>query len=108
MVRRAIAIALVAAGSLARADEAMETPSVAAEQPLPIGNTPPIAESASGFSFGSYGRVTLGLDGAGHEGYPVNVVAHGSRLEETPYLEIYLYYTGQLPGGVRWRAVITP
>ncbi len=74
----------------------------------PPGALPPLRDSDTGFSFGSYGRVGAGLDGGGHEGYPVNVVAHGSRLEEAPYLELYFSYTGRLKSGPRWRVVITP
>jgi maltoporin len=74
-----------------------------------VGSPPPISDTGNGFSFGSYGRVNLGIDGNGHEGYPVNVVSHGSRLEEPTYLELDLYYGGQIvDGGPRWRAVIAP
>jgi hypothetical protein len=77
-----------------------------------VGSPPPPSQTGTGFAFGSYGRVTLGLDGAGHEGYATNVVSHGSRLEEAPYLELDLYYGGALPTGLgetaRWRVVLAP
>ena len=72
-----------------------------------VGSPPPPSETGSGFAFGSYGRVGVGLDGRGHEGYGVNVVSHGSRLEEPPYLELDFYYGGRVGSG-RWRAVIAP
>jgi maltoporin len=96
-------LALVA---VARADP--PPPPKDAGDRLPIGNTPPIGATPDGLTFGSYGRVGVGMDGAVHEGYPVNVVAHGSRLEETPYLEIYLFYTGRVGDQARWRVVVTP
>ena len=72
-----------------------------------VGSPPPPSETGNGFSFGSYGRVSAGLDGRGHEGYATNVVSHGSRLEEPAYLELDMYYGGQVLGG-RWRAVVAP
>jgi maltoporin len=72
-----------------------------------VGSPPPPADTGNGFAFGSYGRIGVGIDGSGHEGYPTNVVSHGSRLEELPYIELDLYYGGQVLGG-RWRAVIAP
>ena len=56
------------------------------------GSPPPPSETATGFDFGSYGRIGVGSDGRGHEGYSTNVVSHGSRLEEAPYLELNFYY----------------
>ena len=49
-------------------------------------------------------------DARGHEGYSTNVVSHGSRLEEAPYLELDFYYSrtiGDDPDK-RWRMVLTP
>lgn len=39
---------------------------------------------------GSYGRVQVSTDTAGGQGDPTNLVAHGSRLEQDPYLELDL------------------
>ena len=73
------------------------------------GSPPTAASTPTGFSFGSYGRVNLGVDGNGHEGYATNVVSHGSRLEEPNYLELDLYYTGAVGGSdARWRVVLAP
>src|SRR5690242_20378788 len=52
------------------------------------GSPAPPVERPTGFDFGSYGRLGVGTDLRGHEGYPTNVVSHGSRLEEAPYLEL--------------------
>src|SRR5258706_16182210 len=42
---------------------------------LPTPSSPP----QTGFDFGSYGRVGVGMDVRGHSGYSTNVVSHGSR-----------------------------
>src|SRR5579859_1744524 len=62
--------------------------------PREVGSPPPPSATPPGFDFGSYGRVGVGSDLRGHEGYATNVVSHGSRLEEPPYLELDLYYGG--------------
>jgi maltoporin len=52
----------------------------------------PLAAAAAppGVTVGSYGRVQASTDLAGGQGDPVNLVAHGSRLELDPYLELDL------------------
>jgi maltoporin len=74
------------------------------------GSPPPATETATGFDFGSYGRLGVGLDGRGHEGYSTNVVSHGSRLESAPYLELNFYYSRPIGGDPhrRWRIVLAP
>ena len=74
------------------------------------GSPPPPSETATGFDFGSYGRIGVGSDGRGHEGYSTNVVSHGSRLEEAPYLELSFYYSRSVAGDShrRWRVVLVP
>jgi maltoporin len=74
------------------------------------GSPPPPSETATGFDFGSYGRIGVGSDGRGHEGYSTNVVSHGSRLEEAPYLELNFYYSRSVGGENhrRWRVVLVP
>ena len=42
------------------------------------------------FEFGSYGRVVAGLDGKGGRGRDADIVAHGSRLDESNYVELEL------------------
>lgn len=46
--------------------------------------------SADGFHFGSYGRVTLGSDHKGRPGRDGDIVARGSRLDESTYTELEL------------------
>ncbi len=72
------------------------------------GSPPPA--TAYGFDFGSYGRVGLGSDLRGHEGFSTNVVSHGSRLEEAPYLELDFYYQRAIGGDPNkyWRVVLVP
>src|SRR5215468_4466513 len=57
-----------------------------------------------GFDYGSYGRVSASTDLEGGPGVSTNVVSHGSRLEEPPYLELDVYY-GHTIDEVRWRVV---
>ena len=95
------------------------TPSVPAIAPAPPssegtrrepGSPPPPTSVPTGFDFGSYGRVGVGTDGRGHEGYSTNVVSHGSRLEEAPYLELDFYYSRIIKDDPekRWRIVLVP
>lgn len=73
------------------------------------GSPPPPETTGSGFDFGSYGRVGIGSDLRGHSGYGVNVVSHGSRLEEPAYLELNFYYGGTIGDRTRrWRIVFVP
>lgn len=57
-------------------------------------STPPeksVADKlASGFSLGSYGRMVAGSDFRGRPGRDTDFVAHGSRLDESNYVEIEL------------------
>ncbi|WP_438016291.1 carbohydrate porin [Sorangium sp. So ce315] len=53
--------------------------------------TPPVAQSRQdGFSFGSYGRVVAASDLRGRPGRDADIVAHGSRLDESSYVELTL------------------
>ncbi len=60
--------------------------------PTPAGpkdpNQPP--GYADGFHFGSYGRVIAGGDAAGRAGRNADIVARGSRLDESNYAELEL------------------
>lgn len=51
-------------------------------------NRPP--NYADGFHFGSYGRVAVGTDHRGRPGRDGDIVARGSRLDESTYLELEL------------------
>ena len=61
----------------------------------------------SGFAFGSYGRVGAATDGHGSTTKPINVVSHGTRLEEATYLELDLYYKMRPFDGVVLQTVTT-
>jgi maltoporin len=61
----------------------------------------------TGFAFGSYGRVRADTDGHGSSAKPINVVTHGTRLEESTYLELDLYYKMRPSPGVEFRTVTT-
>ena len=45
---------------------------------------------ADGFHFGSYGRVAVGTDARGRPGRDADIVARGSRMDESSYLELEL------------------
>ena len=107
MFSRALACAVVALLSTsALADEPAASPpaptSTNADPPAPPpsppapparepGSPPSASALPTGFDFGSYGRIGLGGDMRGHEGFSTNVVSHGSRLEKAPYLELNFY-----------------
>ncbi|MBU1238799.1 carbohydrate porin [Myxococcota bacterium] len=59
------------------------------------------------FGFGSYGRVNLGTNMDGEPIYPVNITAHGPRLEESTYVELDLYYLFKPYMGVKTKTVAT-
>ncbi len=59
------------------------------------------------FGFGSYGRVNFGRNGEGEPIYPVNITAHGPRLEESTYVELDLYYLFKPYMGVKTKTVAT-
>ena len=61
---------------------AVREPALPAPEPVP--GTPP----QSGFQFGSYGRVMVGGDLTGRPGRDTDIVARGSRLDESTYLEL--------------------
>ncbi len=63
-------------------------------------------QRASGFSFGSYGRVTAATDLRGRTGRPSNLVAFGTRLDLPSYAEVQFNYDGRVRD-IGWRAVVT-
>ncbi len=69
----------------ARAEHAPAAKAAAEPAPAPKPEYP-----KSGFSFGSYGRVVVASDGRGGEGRNADVVAHGSRIDESTYAELEL------------------
>jgi maltoporin len=107
---RGLVLALVcaAATSLSSASLA-ETPSSEGTR-AETGSPPPPVQEPEGFDFGTYSRIGIGADLQGHEGFPTNVVSHGSRLEEAPYVELDFYYSRAIGGnpGKRWRIVLVP
>jgi maltoporin len=74
------------------------------------GSPPPPVQEREGFDFGTYSRIGIGADLRGHEGFSTNVVSHGSRLEEAPYIETDFYYSRSIGGdpSKRWRIVLAP
>src|SRR6476620_5506658 len=74
------------------------------------GSPPPPVQEKEGFDFGTYSRIGIGADLRGHEGFSTNVVSHGSRLEEAPYIELDFYYSRAIGGDPtkRWRIVLAP
>jgi LamB porin len=63
---------------------------VEAVKPLPPPEAPKPPPPQSGFAFGSYGRMIAGTDFKGAPGRDADVVAHGSRLDESNYVELEL------------------
>ncbi len=62
---------------------------------------------AAGFHFGSYGRVRVATDLRGGGPQNSNFVAHGSRLDEAPYLELELRDTEYPNKDLRVRVIST-
>ena len=60
------------------------------------------------FVIGSYGRVQVSTDTAGGQGDPTNLVAHGSRLEQDPYLELDLGWVATPEDAPTFRVLVTP
>ena len=83
---------LLLATATARADET--TPAQKNEPPAkptpPAASIPPLLpeDTASGFWFGSYGRMVAATDLRGQPGRDSNIVSHGSRLDEGNYVEL--------------------
>lgn len=67
----------------------------------------PARAKPSRFGFGTYGRVGLGtgLRGGSPEG--VQIVAHGARIVQAPYMELDTYYRTSTESGVDVRTVAT-
>src|SRR5947209_9880927 len=99
-----LGVASLSFGSLAQA-----LPSSEGTKAEP-GSPPPPNQEREGFDFGTYSRIGIGADLRGHEGFPTNVVSHGSRLEEAPYIELDFYYSRAIGGdpSKRWRIVLAP
>jgi len=78
-----------ACGALVAAALALAA-SVAWADPVDSGSAEDVTEDAPtwSFRFGSYGRIVGATDLQGGSGRQVNVVSHGPRLEEEPYLEL--------------------
>jgi maltoporin len=84
---------------------AAPAPPVTADKPAPE----PLSIGPSiTFTFGSYGRVSVGSDLAGATPEPISAVAHAPRIVENTYVELELRTEGLAGGGWTWRAVITP
>ena len=69
--------------------EAPKVAPVEVVKPLPAPEAPK-PPPQSGFGFGSYGRMIAGTDFKGAPGRNADIVAHGSRLDESNYVELEL------------------
>ncbi len=72
----------------------VDEPSTPASEPPPPADGPKDPNQppgyADGFHFGSYGRVIAGGDATGRPGRDADIVARGSRLDESNYAELEL------------------
>ncbi|MBI4701118.1 MAG: carbohydrate porin [Deltaproteobacteria bacterium] len=68
---------------------AVEPPS-AGEKPAAAADKKRRTSAPTGFFFGSYGRVVAASDGRGRPGRDADIVAHGSRLDHSNYVELEL------------------
>jgi len=84
-----------------------------AASPTPGGTTAATATSEhpapdnGRFEFGSYGRISVASDGRGGEGRAANIVAHGTRIDEDPYVEFELRREDTWSDDIRTRIVGT-
>lgn len=67
----------------------------------------PAAASADALVFGSYGRIGVGTDLDGSTPEAVNVVRHGARVVESPYLELDFVVPRRAAPDLDTRTVIT-
>src|SRR5690242_11129079 len=102
--------ATLASLSSAARVEAQPPPASGETARADVGSPPPPNAMPTGVDVGTYGRVGVGMALGGHVGYSTNVVSHGSRVEEPPYLELDFYYSRAVGGNPakRWRIVLTP
>lgn len=73
-------------------DEAKPPPPPTTPEYYPRTMSPRLAPPPppGGFQFGSYGRVGASIDGRGGPGRNADIVQHGSRLDESTYVELEL------------------
>jgi hypothetical protein len=76
------------AAATAEADQTASADAKTPAEPAPTEDE--AAPAAGSFSFGSYGRVIAATDGRGGPGRDADIVAHGSRLDESNYVELEL------------------
>jgi len=106
------------ASGLAQPPPAVQTPPPppAVQQPPPPETQPPPTETSvqralhllESFRFGTYGRIGVSGDlREGSKGRRVNVVAHGPRLEEPPYVELDLGYELRRKDALSFRVAST-
>jgi maltoporin len=100
--------ALLALGLVTFGRVAVAGPQATKDAAEPAGVTRRVMELLQGFRFGTYGRIGYSSDlRQGSTGKPVNVVAHGPRLEEPPYVEIDLGYELLREDAISFRGVFT-
>lgn len=61
-----------------------------------------------GFYAGSYGRAQATFDLTGGRGDPINLAAHGPRIEQGPYLELDLGWRTRTAKGAKFNVLVTP
>lgn len=93
---------VLACAGVARADD----PVAAVVPAASAAPTEPFKPSGR-FEFGSYGRVLIASDLRGQLAQPVNVVAHGTRLDEDSYAELELRREDDLTRDIHSRVVAT-
>lgn len=79
-----------AAPPAAEARAQVEAPAAAPPAAPPTTAPPAAAPMLDSFTFGSYGRVIAATDFRGRPGRDADIVAHGSRLDESNYVELEL------------------
>lgn len=72
--------------------EVSDTAAASAENPAQAENKDEKKDDGRGFVFGSYGRVQPATDLRGGSPKWVNIVGHGSRLEQSSYVELDFAY----------------
>ena len=119
-VHALVVLAVLATAASARADEPAKPVDDATKpadpKPVdakPVDPKPSDTKPSSGFSpsgrfeFGSYGRVRLASDLRGSLAQPLNIVSHGTRLDEDSYAELELRREDDFTSKIHTRVVGT-
>ena len=107
-VHALVVLAVLATAASARADEPAKPVDAKPVDPKPSDTKPSSGFSPSGrFEFGSYGRVRLASDLRGSLAQPLNIVSHGTRLDEDSYAELELRREDDFTSKIHTRVVGT-